>query len=155
DPDPGIHSAIDWLLRLPQWDHGAQLRGVDHQLANQPGNRGWYVTSRQGHTLAIISNPGEFQMGSPAQEPGRHADEISHRRRISRSFAIATKEVTVEQFQSFLQANPGLQHDWESTQKYSPDSDGPILGVTWFQAAQYCRWLSEQEGISKDQMCYP
>src|SRR5207245_1444867 len=146
----------DWLLRLPPWDDGAQLRAIDKQLAGQqPANRGWYVTNRQGHTLAIISNPGEFQMGSPSQEPDRQADERLHRRRIPRSFIIATKEVTVQQFRSFLQAYSGLRHDWESTRKYSQDPDGPVLGVTWFQAAQYCRWLSEQEGIPEDQMCYP
>ena len=41
---------------------------------------------------------------------------------------------------------------------YLPDvdpDDGPVLGVTWFAAAQYCRWLSEQEGIPEEQMCYP
>ena len=27
--------------------------------------------------------------------------------------------------------------------------------MTWFAAAQYCRWLSEQEGIPEDQRCYP
>jgi formylglycine-generating enzyme required for sulfatase activity len=27
--------------------------------------------------------------------------------------------------------------------------------VSWFQAAMYCRWLSEQEGIPEDQMCFP
>ena len=26
---------------------------------------------------------------------------------------------------------------------------------TWFDAAKYCRWLSEREGIPKSQMCYP
>lgn len=30
-----------------------------------------------------------------------------------------------------------------------------MVGVTWFEAAQYCRWLSEQEVIPDDQMCYP
>ena len=30
-----------------------------------------------------------------------------------------------------------------------------MIGVNWFQAAQYCRWLSEQEGFPEDQMCYP
>ena len=30
-----------------------------------------------------------------------------------------------------------------------------MIAVTWFQAAQYCRWLSEQEGIPEEQMCYP
>src|SRR5207253_1286942 len=38
--------------------------------------------------------------------------------------------------------------------KYSPE-DGPILAVTWYEAAQYCRWLSEQEQVPEDQMCFP
>lgn len=27
--------------------------------------------------------------------------------------------------------------------------------MSWFRAAQYCRWLSEKEGTPDDQMCYP
>ena len=30
----------------------------------------------------------------------------------------------------------------------------PIGGVTWYQAAAYCNWLSKQEGIPEDQWCY-
>jgi formylglycine-generating enzyme required for sulfatase activity len=30
-----------------------------------------------------------------------------------------------------------------------------MLPVTWYEAAQYCRWLSEQEGVPEEQMCYP
>jgi formylglycine-generating enzyme required for sulfatase activity len=48
-----------------------------------------------------------------------------------------------------------LAHDWQDTQTYSPDPDGPVVGLTWFDAARYCRWLSEKEGILEDQMCYP
>ena len=29
------------------------------------------------------------------------------------------------------------------------------MNLTWYQAAQYCRWLSEQEGVPEEQMCYP
>src|SRR5262249_17403498 len=32
---------------------------------------------------------------------------------------------------------------------------GPIIAVSWYDAAMYCRWLSEAEGIPEDQMCYP
>jgi len=29
-----------------------------------------------------------------------------------------------------------------------------MMGFTWFGAAAYCNWLSEQEGLPKDQWCY-
>jgi len=157
DPDPGIHAAVNWLLRT-RWGHGERVQRVDQELAGQPpGARRWYVT-RQGHTLAVIPDPQEFMMGSPEGEPGRQAEEIPHRRHIPRSFAIASKEVTVRQFREFLTANPEVRHDWGPTERHRPDGapdDGPVLGVTWFAAAQYCRWLSKQEGIPEEQMCYP
>jgi formylglycine-generating enzyme required for sulfatase activity len=121
-------------------------------------NRQWYVPARQGYTLAVIPGPAEFIMGSPEDEPHRRQEEKLHRRRILGSFAIATKEVTVGQFREFLKANPDVRHEWGLTEKYLPDvdpGDGPVLGVTWFAAAQYCRWLSKQEGIPEEQMCYP
>src|SRR5207249_2267280 len=30
----------------------------------------------------------------------------------------------------------------------------PIGGMTWYQAAAYCNWLSEQEGIDPEEWCY-
>src|SRR5687767_5989657 len=73
-----------------------------------PGLRNWYIT-REGQTMAIIRNAGEFMMGSPDHEQGRTADEALHRVRIPRGFAVATTEVTVAQFQRFLEANPKLE----------------------------------------------
>ena len=29
-----------------------------------------------------------------------------------------------------------------------------MIEVSWFGAAAYCNWLSEQEGLPKDQWCY-
>ena len=37
----------------------------------------------------------------------------------------------------------------------SPDLDGPANSIDALMAAKYCRWLSAQEGIPEDQMCYP
>jgi hypothetical protein len=36
-----------------------------------------------------------------------------------------------------------------------PDGNEPVLEVSWFQAAQFCNWLSKQENIPKEQWCYP
>jgi formylglycine-generating enzyme required for sulfatase activity len=30
-----------------------------------------------------------------------------------------------------------------------------MVNVTWYEALQYCRWISEKEEIPNDQMCYP
>src|SRR5262249_42042625 len=99
------------------------------------------------------TGPVVFLMGSPTAEPGHYDGESLHRRRIGRSFALAAKPVTVAQWQRFLRAHPEVRHQY--THKWSPEPGGPIITVTWYQAAQYCRWLSEQEGIPEDQMCYP
>ena len=91
-------------------------------------------------------------MGSPENEPDRSYNETPDRRVISHRFAIATKEVTVEQYQEFVKANPGVDH--AQSDRYSPDPKGPMNQVTWYHAAAYCNWLSEQEGLPKDQWCY-
>ena len=57
----------------------------------------------------MIEGPVEFRMGSPPTEPDRFdRNEIPHRRIIPRRFAIAAKEVTVEQYQGFVKQNPGV-----------------------------------------------
>jgi formylglycine-generating enzyme required for sulfatase activity len=99
----------------------------------------------QGHTLAVVPGPVEFLMGSPRFEYYR-GEERQHRRRIDRTFAIATKDVTAEQFARFRAV---------ARDRWRPDPGCPINNVSWYDAARYCRWLSEQEGIPEDQMCYP
>jgi formylglycine-generating enzyme required for sulfatase activity len=169
DPDPGIHGAVDWLLRHGKrgeagrkldWRQGEALRRIDRELAGQPpGKRNWYVTG-QGHTMALVRYPEEFDMGSPAHEPGRNPApglETLHRRKIPRSFALATREVTVDQFFQFLEDYPELRQMWREAPRTScPEPDCPITMVTWYEAAMYCRWLSERDpSIPRGQYCYP
>ena len=163
DPDPGIHGAIDWLLRhgkeglIPRpldWGQANQLRQIDEELkrGDPDGKRQWYVNG-QGQTMILVPGPVEFLMGAPLSEPGRSDDETPHRQRIGRGFAIASKPVTVAQFQSFQKERPEVWHG--DIKRYSPEPDGPIVAVTWFEAAQYCNWLNEKEGIARKEWCYP
>ena len=78
-----------------------EARAADAELMKlkDRGDRRWYVNS-QGQTFAVIEGPVEFDMGSPPTEPGRVADRNSTPVQIPRRFAIAAKEVTVEQYQS-------------------------------------------------------
>ena len=102
DPDGGIHGAAEWTLR--QWKQQEKLKELDAELMKVKdwGERRWYVNG-QGQTFAVIEGPVEFRMGSPPTETERiAANEAPKRMRIPRRFAIAAKEVTVEQFQRFL-----------------------------------------------------
>jgi formylglycine-generating enzyme required for sulfatase activity len=163
DPDPGIHAAIDWLLahgqegpeaRRLDWRQAARLKRTDATLRRRgpDATRRWYVNG-ENQTMVVISGPVEFRMGSPAAEVDRREGERAHRCRIERNFAIGSKSVTVEEFQRFLQARPDVRHFY--TRMQSPEPRGPIIAVTWFQAAQYCNWLSEKEGLPQSEWCYP
>jgi len=118
-----------------------------------------------GHMVAVIPG-GEFVMGSPITEPGRSEDETPHRVRIPRAYALATTEVTNEQFARFLAAVPDYGARWRRATaarfgdpprfaQYSRTPDSPQVGVSWYDAARYCNWLSELAGLPKDEWVYP
>jgi formylglycine-generating enzyme required for sulfatase activity len=135
DPDPGIHGATEWLLR--QWKQDAEIASVIKELATGKveGNCHWYVT-RQGHTMVVIPELVEFLRETP---PKRVV--------IVRGFAIADKPVTVEQYLRF-------RKNAVYEKQFSPQGDCPMNGVTWYEAAAYCNWLSEGEGLREDQWSY-
>jgi formylglycine-generating enzyme required for sulfatase activity len=153
DPDPGLHSTCGLLLR--RWGEQAWLKTAQETLqqeaqrpsapkANEP--RLWFInTQRQ---TFVVFPPGVFTMGSPADERGRvEVNEPQHRRRIERSFAIATTEVTRAQYAVFAKAE-GIE---QRETPYSKTADDPQTRVTWYDAVRYCNWLSQREGL---QACY-
>jgi serine/threonine protein kinase/formylglycine-generating enzyme required for sulfatase activity len=162
DADPGLHGAVEWLLR--QWNQGQWLKETNEKWASQKpwreerlesirrafAERGrghlvpqWYVNS-QGQTMVVIPGSVEFMMGSPLTEEGRGDDERTPQRRsIGHHFAIAAKSVTVDQFRRFLKNH--------NPQPSSLEPDWPVSKLSWYQAAEYCNWLSDQEGLER---CY-
>jgi formylglycine-generating enzyme required for sulfatase activity len=106
----------------------------------------WYVNG-QGQAFVVVPAPGEFEVGSPPDEKGRFDNEGRRRVRIDYPFAVALKPVTVAEFQKF---QPGFKF----AQDFSPGPDTPINNVSWYDPAEYCNWLSKQEGIPEDQWCY-
>jgi serine/threonine protein kinase/formylglycine-generating enzyme required for sulfatase activity/tetratricopeptide (TPR) repeat protein len=158
DPDAGIHGAAEWTLR--RLAQQKKLKDVDAQLVKVRdwGNRRWFV-NKEGQTFAVIEGPVEVRMGSPTSDDERlPGNEQARRVAISRRFAIATKEVTAEQFQRFLKQEHISKEIYlisrDNLNKFSPDPNGPWIGVNWYAAAHYCNWLSEQEGLRRDQWCY-
>ena len=137
DPDPGIHSIAEWLLR--QWGAGGKLKEIAKGLATGKvvGQRRWYITG-QGQTMVVIAAPGECWIGESEQR---------HKETISRSYALAASEVTIQQFLRFRKGH-------QVNKDYAGSLDCPVDMVSWFDAVAYCNWLNEQEGIPKDQWCY-
>jgi formylglycine-generating enzyme required for sulfatase activity len=91
-------------------------------------------------------------MGSPVSETDRYQGptgrmELRHRRQIGRRYAIGTHEVSVAQFKAFR-----LDHQFDRTK--AKEEDSPANMITWYDAAAYCNWLSDQEGLPRDQWCY-
>jgi hypothetical protein len=145
---------------LRQWKQGEQIAKIDNELGQteeQPpvaadNPRQWYINGH-GQTFVIL-DVSEFQMGSPESEAWRQKNERLHRRRIGRRFAISTKEVTKAQWRGFPIAGVVWSANEKLVEYYSRTEDSPMCGMTWYEAAWYCNWLSEQEGISEDQWCY-
>jgi formylglycine-generating enzyme required for sulfatase activity len=169
DPDSGLHGAAERFLRV--WGQQDRLEAFDQEWIGDKqkrkereehlqrelawdtarGQGHWYVNG-QGQTMVVIPGPVKFLIGSPPSEAGREGgpagkNEQQHEKQISRSFAIAARKVTVRQFLRFRK-----DHTYEKD--YSPADDCPVNTVLWYGAAAYCNWLSEQEGIARDQWCY-
>jgi formylglycine-generating enzyme required for sulfatase activity len=162
DPDPGVHSAIDWLLRhkdegpTPRpldWGQAEALDRIDRERVGKP-TAGWYVNG-QGQTMVCVKGPVEFRSGSPPYEARRLTNETPRWRRIRRDFAIGSKPVTAEQWERFVADQPASQRPLLRPQATPPQEGVPAAYVTWFAAAQYCNWLSKQEGIDESEWCYP
>jgi len=82
-------------------------------------------------------------IGSDRGEAGRIRNEVRVRVELRRAFAIAEHQVTNAQFRQFRP-----EHRSGSFQGVNLDFDPlPVVNITWDDAARYCNWLSEQEGL--------
>ncbi len=155
ESDCSVRSAAEWLLR--SWGLADDLEKIDLELATGivPADRNWYRTKTNGHTLAVVHGPVHFLRGmTPAElTPVQLAVNAHRRMRINRSFAIATKEVTVEQFEQFMKERGISSFGFEPQCSWNPQCAAG--GPDWKHAIEYCIWLSDKEGIPEDQLCYP
>jgi len=84
---------------------------------------------------------GEFLMGS---EEGQDTERPVHRVWVD-AFEMAIHQVRNRDFAAFMVAtdHPAPPH-WSDPDFNHPDQ--PVVAVSWFEAAQYCVWLSEVTG---------
>lgn len=129
------------------------------ESAIAPPRPGQVVTNSIGMKMAWIP-PGEFLMGSPAEEQGRGIGEgPQHQVVLTKGFYIGVYEVTQRQWQAVMGSSPsrhGVTHLlWRSVMQSSPGSisnrfkgdELPVEGVHWAAAVIFCRRLSAKEGL--------
>lgn len=84
---------------------------------------------------------GSFYMGSNGE--GEDADEAPvHRVTISQSFRMGKTEVTNAQFEAFCPSHKSLR----GKDGVSKEDDEAVVNVSYQDAVDFCKWLSEKEG---------
>jgi len=124
---PGIGRSLDFKLVDP--------RDV---VGNSPAR----ITTKSGIKLLIVSG-GTFTAGTDRREQGRRPNEGSHKVTLARPFYMGEREITNSQFRQFRSS-----HNSGALGNVSLDLEKqPVTRVTWDDAAEFCNWLSAQEGL--------
>ena len=85
---------------------------------------------------------GEFEMGSEAADA--NDDERPVHTVSVDSFYMDIHEVTVGEYQEFVQKTGHRAPDWDKVSRYSPTDQDPIVFVSWHDAMAYAKWKGKR-----------
>jgi formylglycine-generating enzyme required for sulfatase activity len=100
------------------------------------------ITTHTGYVLRLVPG-GTFKMGSERREQGRRPNEGLRTVILKRPFYIGVREVTNKEFRQFRSGHASGFLDRRTIDL----DDHPVSNVTWEDAAAFCNWLSEREGL--------
>jgi len=100
----------------------------------------------EGNGMVFIEG-GEFLMGcTKEQRKNCQEDEQPVHKVLVDDFYMGKYEVTFAEYDAFCEATGrGKANDDEGR------GNRPVINVSWYDAVEYCNWLSEQEGL---ELCY-
>lgn len=139
---PGYESWSRTVTPRPGYPQtlAARLRSEDSVARSKVDQ---VVQTADGKSMRRVE-PGTFMMGSSRSEQGRRANEVLVPVTISSPFYMSTHEVTNKEFAQF---DPS--HDSGSLEHPSLAGDqNPVANVSWQEAAEYCNFLSNREGLT-------
>jgi formylglycine-generating enzyme required for sulfatase activity len=106
----------------------------------------------------VVLAPGTYMMGSPESEPERDKDEPQRRVSIARPFAIATTQVTWNQWEACVRDNWCEGAEIDEALRSNPDGSRnpqykdygrgtrPAVGMSWYDAQIFVGWLNWKTG---------
>ena len=109
-----------------------------------------HLVPSAGNLEMIWVEPGEFMMGSPERESGRDGrdnQESQHQVLLSYGFYLGKYEVTQSQWKAVVGSDPSM----------FKGEDLPVEKVSWLDAVEFCKKLTEIEkrsGRLQDGMAY-
>ncbi len=154
-PGSSASQNVDLKLRtpiLPPWD--AQLPPLavspfDAETAKQYQDA-WAkhlkVSPEVANSIGIkfrLIPPGEFLMGSPADEPGRKEIETQHLVRLTNPYFMSEQEITVEQYVQVMKSKPRPHATFAANEV----DELPVMRPDWYDAVEFCNRLSQRDGL--------
>jgi formylglycine-generating enzyme required for sulfatase activity len=149
-PRPGLPKVVEVRLAEGRDPTPAPAAGVaavaGAAAANAPPAPGdalpATIRTRSGAELRLIG-PATFTMGSPRRESGRRANESQRAVELRRRAYLGTREVTNAEFRQF---RPQHRSGYVGQSTLELERQ-PVVNVSWQDAAEFCNWLSQQEGL--------
>jgi formylglycine-generating enzyme required for sulfatase activity len=115
------------------------LKPLENKVLGNSVNHGTQVINSIGMRMRLIPK-GTFMMGSPNSEAMRGDDELQHEVTISKDYYLGVHEVTQEQYQRVMRSNPSV---FQKPRIRWDTSGRPVENVTWEDAEEFCKRLSE------------
>ena len=101
------------------------------------------ITTAAGQELVLLK-PAPIRLGASRREPGRRANEVLRDVALERLYYLGVREVTNAEFREFASGHGSGEFETLDLDK----DDQPVANVAWEEAALYCNWLSEREGLA-------
>ncbi|MGB0713572.1 MAG: SUMF1/EgtB/PvdO family nonheme iron enzyme, partial [Gammaproteobacteria bacterium] len=134
-PRKGPAQRHDIALKTPK-----QAAAAARSAAEKPRR-----TTADGQLLILMNPEDAFSMGAGRREQGRRANESQRQVRLTRPYYLAETEVTNQRFSAFKSSHQsGMAENLGLGQP-----EQPVVQVSWEDAARYCNWLSDRDGLPK------
>lgn len=126
---------LEWLEKMgdePMYEMERFDPGASALTAGDQANMAWI-------------SPGTFTMGSPTSETMRDSGEVQHTVTLTSGFYIGKYEVTQGEYLAVMGNNPSY---FTVANGYYEDLNRPVEGMTWYEATNYCYFLTQQELVA-------